>query len=80
MFFHLYSALLGTETADFPLGKMFEGPEAAHLPLDHLIMISKDGSRVNQNLERKIYSTQIRKRGFQLVDTDLQVGGRFDGN
>ncbi|XP_049294373.1 uncharacterized protein LOC125769620 [Anopheles funestus] len=69
MFFHLDSAFLGKATAEILLGKILEGLEAAKLPLEHLVMISKDGPKVNQSLERKINSKLMRERGFQLVDT-----------
>uniref|UniRef100_A0A6E8W6F5 DUF4371 domain-containing protein n=1 Tax=Anopheles coluzzii TaxID=1518534 RepID=A0A6E8W6F5_ANOCL len=69
MFFHLNSAVLGKVTADILLGKILEGLEAAKLPLDHLVMISRDGPKVNQSLERKMNSKLVRERGFQLVDT-----------
>lgn len=69
MFFHLDSAILGKATADILLKTILEGLEAAKLPLDHLVMISRNGPKVNQSLERNLNSKLIRERGFQLVDT-----------
>lgn len=69
MFFHLDSTFLGKATADILLGKILGALEAAQLPLGQLVMMSRDGPKVNQSLERKINNKLIAERGFQLVST-----------
>ncbi|XP_055526160.1 uncharacterized protein LOC129718939 [Wyeomyia smithii] len=68
-FFRLESTFLGKATADILLGKIMRTLENAQLPLQNLVMMSRDGPKVNQSLERKINHKLIGERGFQLVST-----------
>ncbi|XP_062541707.1 uncharacterized protein LOC134209712 [Armigeres subalbatus] len=68
MFFHLDSVFLGKATADIMLEKILQSLEKAKLPLANLVMVGRDGPKVNQSLERKINSKLVGERGFELVN------------